>query len=94
MFVGAPPSIYTMISARERLSWVIACLCLTLGVEAKFVLFNSNSGVTPPKKEVISPNTVWVYTSIAADYDGASMLPHFVKHYIVLGYVEPNCGTD
>eukprot|EP00240_Pyramimonas_obovata_P004015 CAMPEP_0118947022 /NCGR_PEP_ID=MMETSP1169-20130426/45240_1 /TAXON_ID=36882 /ORGANISM="Pyramimonas obovata, Strain CCMP722" /LENGTH=358 /DNA_ID=CAMNT_0006893145 /DNA_START=125 /DNA_END=1198 /DNA_ORIENTATION=- len=81
-----------MVSSREIISWVVVCLCLAVCAEAKLVLFNSNSGVTPPKKgiPVSSPNTVWLYTSIAADYDGATMLPHFVKHYLGLGVKPEN----
>ena len=28
---------------------------------------------------------VWLYTSVAADYDGATLLPHFIKHYLSMG---------
>ncbi len=24
---------------------------------------------------------MWVYTLVAADYDGAALLPHFLEHY-------------
>lgn len=56
-------------------------------VDAKVKLFNSDSGLTPPVKK--TPK-VWLYTSVAADYDGARWLPHFIKHYTDLGIAKEN----
>mmetsp|Transcript_65786 Transcript_65786/g.208213 ORF Transcript_65786/g.208213 Transcript_65786/m.208213 type:complete len:383 (-) Transcript_65786:38-1186(-) len=64
-----------------------AALLLVVGMAwvsaaAGGILF-SQSGVTPPERRG-GPN-VWLFTSVAADYDGAIMLPHWIKHYTGLG---------
>jgi hypothetical protein len=85
----------SQLSSRKIISRRIACLLyVSIGVEAKLALF-SNSGVTPPRKAIAKEaapltNTVWLYTSVAADYDGATMLPHFINHYLALGVKPEN----
>ena len=39
----------------------------------------SRSAPHPP------PRRIWLYSLIPADYDGATVLPHWVKHYLALG---------
>lgn len=64
------------------------CLAGTVTVTlAKISLFHSESGVTPPQAKA---RKVWLYTSIAADYDGAALLPHFISHYRGLGVKPEN----
>lgn len=29
--------------------------------------------------------SIWLYSLIPADYDGATVLPHWIKHYMALG---------
>lgn len=55
--------------------WLAACAALP----AEAVL-GSKSGVTPPTRSHLP--TVWLYTSVACDYDGAVLLPHFLDHYV------------
>mmetsp|Transcript_26307 Transcript_26307/g.31919 ORF Transcript_26307/g.31919 Transcript_26307/m.31919 type:complete len:385 (-) Transcript_26307:267-1421(-) len=60
----------------------VLALCICSEAEGKVKFFSSESGITPPQK---GPSKVWLYTSVAADYDGALMLPHFIRHYMDLG---------
>eukprot|EP00238_Polyblepharides_amylifera_P013458 CAMPEP_0196586580 /NCGR_PEP_ID=MMETSP1081-20130531/54846_1 /TAXON_ID=36882 /ORGANISM="Pyramimonas amylifera, Strain CCMP720" /LENGTH=381 /DNA_ID=CAMNT_0041908509 /DNA_START=88 /DNA_END=1234 /DNA_ORIENTATION=+ len=68
-----------LLRPRIKLIWI---LLVIENVDAKIALFASGSGVTPP---VNKPPKIWLYTSVAADYDGALLLPHFLDHYLALG---------
>ena len=63
-------------------SCVLLTWCAPLPHAQGVSLAASKSGVTPPIKAAGGLPTVWLYTSVACDYDGAVLLPHFLEHYI------------
>ena len=71
-----------------RLLLVLLSVFSPLTTHTYVIARGASSGVTPPQKRGTLP-TVWLYTSVACDYDGAIVLPHFLEHYLTNLKIDP-----